>query len=112
MPIPHDIEAEIRFLTKEEGGRISPVFSGYRPQFYYDGRDWNAPHEYPDTYTVNPGDTVRAYLGFMSPQEHHGKIDVGMEFKIREGSRIVGEGVVTKIIDLPNSAKRALERNT
>jgi len=111
MPIPHDIEVEIRFLTKEEGGRSTPAFSGYRPQFYYQGRDWDARHEYPDTYTVNPGETVRAYIGFLSPQEHHGKINVGMDFKIREGSRVVAEGVVKKIIELPNSAKRALKRS-
>ena len=112
MPVPKDIEAEIRFLTTEEGGRSSPAFSGYRPQFYYDGRDWDAPHEYPDSYTVFPGETVRAFLGFLSPQEHIGKITVGMKFEIREGTRTVGTGVVTKIIDLPESAKRIQSSNT
>jgi elongation factor Tu len=111
MPVPKDIEAEIYYLTPEEGGRSSPAFTGYRPQFYYDGRDWGASHIYPDVEVANPGETVRAYLGFLSPEEHLGKIKVGMEFEIREGARIVGKGVVTKIMELENSAGRASKRN-
>ncbi len=107
MPIPKDIEADIYFLTPEEGGRSNPVFSNYRPQFYYDGRDWDAPHVYPDVAQVYPGDTVRAYLGFLSPKEHYGKVHVGMKFLIREGARTVGKGIVTKIIELEQSANRA-----
>lgn len=107
MSVPKDIEARIYFLTPEEGGRSTPAFTGYRPQFYYNGRDWDASHIYPDNETVNPGETARTFLGFMSPEEHFGKINIGMEFQIREGSRIVGKGVVTKIIDLEQSAKRA-----
>ena len=105
MSVPNDIEAEIYFLTFEEGGRKSAVFSNYRPQFYYNGHDWDAPQTYPDVEQVNPGDTVRAYLGFLSPKEHFGKIYIGMEFLIREGARTVGKGVITKIKDLEQSAK-------
>ena len=112
MPVPRDIEAEIYFLTPEEGGRSTPAFSNYRPQFYYNGHDWDAPHTYPDVEQVNPGDTVRAYLGFLSPQEHLGKVYVGMEFEIREGARTVGKGVVTKIIELEQSANRAVKSAT
>ena len=107
MSVPKDIETEIYFLTKEEGGRSTPVFTGYRPQFYYNEQDWDAPHIYPDVEVVNPGETVRAYLGFLSPQEHYGEIHVGMEFLIREGSRTVGKGIVTKIIELEQSANHA-----
>jgi translation elongation factor EF-Tu-like GTPase len=107
LKIPHDIEAEIYFLTTEEGGRLGPAFDDYRPQFFYDGHDWDARHLYPDVKQVNPGETVRAYLGFMSPAEHLGKIFVNMPFQIREGARIVGKGKVTKIIELEESAKRA-----
>jgi len=91
----------------EEGGRSKPAQSNYRPQFYYNGRDWDAPHLYPDVEQAYPGETVRAYIGFLSPQEHLGKIHIGMEFLIREGTRTVGKGVITKIIELEESANRA-----
>ena len=107
MPVPKDIEAEIYFLTAEEGGRSTPAFTGYRPQFFYNNQDWDASHIYPDVEVANPGETVRAYLGFLSPKEHLGEVHVGMEFFIREGARTVGKGVVTRIIELENSANRA-----
>ncbi|MFT5702670.1 MAG: translation elongation factor EF-Tu-like GTPase [Rickettsiales bacterium] len=107
MEIPKDIEAEIYFLTSKEGGRSSPACDGYRPQFYYNNHDWDARHLYPDVEKVNPGDTVRTYLGFMSPQEHFGKVYVGMEFLVREGSRIVGKGKITKVLELEKSAKNS-----
>jgi len=109
MPrLPRDIEATIKFLTAEEGGRNTPIWSGYRGQFHYVGDDgvWDAPHEYPDVEKVMPGDSVRAYLAFMSPMEHLNRIKVGLPFEIREGYRLIGNGVVTKIIDLPESANR------
>ena len=106
MPVPKDIEAEIYFLTPEEGGRSTPVFTGYRPQFYYNEQDWDASHIYPETDLVKPGETVRAYLGFLSPKEHYGKVYEGMDFLIREGARTVGKGTITKIIELEQSAKK------
>ena len=65
---PADIEAVITFLTFEEGGRKTPVFSGYRPQFYYDGHDWDAAQNYVGVLEVHPGQTATAQLIFMSPQ--------------------------------------------
>jgi hypothetical protein len=59
---------------------------------------------------VNPGDTVRAYLGFLSPKEHLGKIYPDMLFEIREGARTVGRGKVTKIIELEASANRVKQQ--
>lgn len=110
--MPRDIEAKLYFLTTEEGGRSVPAVSGYRPQFFYNGLDWDAPHEYPDVEKVKPGDTVRAFLAFMSPQEHLGKIQVGMEFLVREGTQTVARGKVTQILDLKRSAARHWLKNT
>ena len=62
---PRDIEAEIIFLPTEKGGCLSPTYSGYRGQFYYDGMDWDALQFYPDVEQVNSGDTVRVF--FQSP---------------------------------------------
>lgn len=101
-----DIEAEIRFLTAEEGGRHTPVRSGYRPQFCYEGHDWDAHEEYPDVELVHPGETVRTFLWFLSPDAHLGRVQVGMKFEIREGPRVVGCGRVTKILNLAESAER------
>lgn len=105
-PFPPDIEAEIRFLTTEEGGRNTPVRSGYRPQFYYDRHDWDAHQEYPDVEWVHPGETARTLLRFLSPDAHLGRVQVGMEFEVREGARVVGRGRVTEILNLAESAER------
>ena len=105
-----DIEAEITLLTTEEGGRQGPAFSGYRPQFYYDGHDWDAVHSYIGVESVYPGQTVMAYLSFVSPQYHVGKLYPDKEFLLRKGQRVVGKGRVTKILELEESAKKAEER--
>ncbi len=105
---PKDVEAKIIFLTPEEGGRTNPVFSGYRPQFYYDGHDWDAVHNYVGVVEpVYPGQTVIAYLSFLSPQHHLGKLHPGKEFLIREGQKVVARGKVTKILELEESAKHS-----
>ena len=106
MPVPRDIEAIVEFLPESQGGRSSPAKSGYRPQFFYAGKDWDAPHEYPDVPEVAPGERARAFIGFLSPAEHDGNITVGMPFLIREGSRIVGYGSVTELLELAASAQR------
>ncbi len=98
-----DIEAEISFVPTEQGGRRTLAFSGYRPQFYYDGRDWDAEHAYPDVESVSPGQTVRALLWFFSPHKHVGRVYPGMEFQIREGDRTVGRGKITKILHLEDA---------
>jgi translation elongation factor EF-Tu-like GTPase len=54
---------------------------------------------YPESEKVFPGDTVKAHLRFLSPQEHHGNISVGMPFLIREGARTVAYGIVTRVFD-------------
>src|ERR1700744_2508347 len=102
-----DIEAEITFVSTEQGGRKSPAFSGYRPQFYYDGMDWAAQQEYPDVEKVLPGQTVRTLLTFFRPEAHFGRVFQGMEFTVREGSRTVAHGKVTKILRLAELEKKA-----
>src|SRR5882672_78406 len=106
MNRPKDVEAEVTFLPTAHGGRQGPVFRDYRPQFYYAGHDWDAAHEYPDVPQVNPGDTVRVYLAFLSPAAHVGKLRPGMAFLIREGSKVVAYGSVTRLLDLESSAAR------
>jgi translation elongation factor EF-Tu-like GTPase len=103
---PHDAEARLTFLRTEDGGKQHSVTSDYRPQFHYDGRDWDARHFYPDVERVNPGDTVRVILSFLSPAQHIGKLAVGSPFVIREGQKIVGYGAITKLIELETSAER------
>ena len=92
-------EAQITFLRTEEGGRKSPVRSGYRPQFRYAGADWDAVQEYLGADWVNPGDVVTARLIFFRPEFHRGRIAPGMPFEIAEGSRVVGRGVITRVYD-------------
>lgn len=89
---PPDIEAEIAFVSIEQGGRKTPMCSGYRPQFCYDGLDWDADQEYPDVESVLHGQTVRALLRFFRPEAHVGRIYPGMEFQVREGSCVVAHG--------------------
>jgi translation elongation factor EF-Tu-like GTPase len=107
-----DIDAEITFLPTKDGGRNGPAFSGYRPQFYYDGHDWDAIHTYPDVKQVNPGDTVRAFSSFISPECHCGKLWPGNLFLIREGQRVVGYGIVKQIIELETSAKSKIAEDS
>lgn len=101
---PH-IEAEIRFLTTEEGGRQGYVASGYGSQFYYDGEDHGAFHEYPDVDRVFPGETARVHLTFLHPEYHIGRVYPGKEFQIRDGIRVVASGRVTKILSLESPAE-------
>jgi hypothetical protein len=102
----YDIEGIVTFLTAADGGRSTPALSGYRPQFHYDGSDWDAMQTYPDVERVEPGMTIRVLFTFTRPQQHDGKLQVGKPFLIREGRRIVGYGAVTKLLELANSAQR------
>ena len=104
----YDIEATVTFLPTEHGGRQGYALSGYRPQFYYDGHDWDAAYHFADVERVEPGQTVRALLQFISPDAHVGKLKPGSAFLVREGQRIVGYGAVTKILSLEESARQVL----
>ncbi len=93
---PHtEFESEIYVLTKEEGGRHTPFFKGYKPQFYIRTTDVTGSVELPEgTEMVMPGDTVNLKVKLTSEVA----MEDGMRFAIREGGRTVGAGVVTKII--------------
>lgn len=93
---PHtDFEAEIYVSTKEEGGRHTPFFANYRPQFYFRTTDVTGQIILPkDKEMVLPGDNVKVTVQLIAPIA----MDEGLRFAIREGGRTVGAGVVTKII--------------
>lgn len=92
------LEAEIYYLTEQEGGRKTAVNNGYRGQFHYNGKDWDTPQQFIDKETCNLGETVKVYLQTLSPDFHIGHFFVGQEFETREGSKIVGKGKITRII--------------
>jgi len=93
---PHsEFEAEAYILTKEEGGRHTPFFSGYKPQFYIRTADVTGEAALPEgTEMVMPGDTVNLKIKLMCPVA----LEEKQKFAIREGGRTVGAGVVSKII--------------
>ncbi|NPA81193.1 MAG: elongation factor Tu [Epsilonproteobacteria bacterium] len=93
---PHtDFEAEVYVLTKEEGGRHTPFFNNYRPQFYVRTTDVTGSITLPEgTEMVMPGDNVKIKVSLIAPIA----LEEGTRFAIREGGRTVGAGVVTKII--------------
>jgi elongation factor Tu len=92
---PHTkFEAEAYVLTKEEGGRHTPFFNGYRPQFYFRTTDVTGVATLPaGTEMVMPGDNVKLQIELITPIA----MEEGLRFAIREGGRTVGAGVVTKI---------------
>jgi elongation factor Tu len=93
---PHThFEAEVYVLTKEEGGRHTPFFKGYRPQFYFRTTDVTGSVELPQgVEMVMPGDNIQMTIELITPIA----MDEGLRFAIREGGRTVGAGVVTKIL--------------
>ena len=94
---PHTkFEAEVYVLSKEEGGRHTPFFKGYRPQFYFRTTDVTGAVELPEgTEMVMPGDNIQMKVELISPIA----MEDGLRFAIREGGRTVGAGVVAKIIE-------------
>jgi len=93
---PHTkFEAEVYILTKDEGGRHTPFFKGYRPQFYFRTTDVTGACELPEgTEMVMPGDNVQMVVELIAPIA----MEDGLRFAIREGGRTVGAGVVAKIL--------------
>ncbi len=92
---PHTkFEAEVYILTKEEGGRHTPFFKGYRPQFYF--RTTDVTGELPEgVEMVMPGDNIQMVVDLIAPIA----MEDGLRFAIREGGRTVGAGVVAKILE-------------
>ncbi len=94
---PHTkFEAEVYILTKEEGGRHTPFFKGYRPQFYFRTTDVTGAVELPEgVEMVMPGDNIKMVVELIAPIA----MEDGLRFAIREGGRTVGAGVVAKILE-------------
>jgi len=94
---PHTrFEAEVYVLSKEEGGRHTPFFKGYRPQFYFRTTDVTGACELPEgTEMVMPGDNIKMDVTLIAPIA----MEEGLRFAIREGGRTVGAGVVAKIVE-------------
>jgi elongation factor Tu len=93
---PHtDFEAQVYILSKDEGGRHTPFFNGYRPQFYFRTTDVTGTATLPEgVEMVMPGDNVEMVVEMIAPIA----MEEGLRFAIREGGRTVGAGRVTKII--------------
>jgi translation elongation factor EF-Tu-like GTPase len=96
------IEAEITFLRSEEGGRTGPAYAGYRPAIYYDDDEggWDAVYDWETDDPILPGATLRARVCFVSPEAHRGRLYIGKEFRLQEGSHVVALGRVTKLFGL------------
>jgi elongation factor Tu len=94
---PHTkYECEVYILSKDEGGRHTPFFNGYRPQFYFRTTDVTGAATLPaGTEMVMPGDNVSMTVELIAPVA----MEQGLKFAIREGGRTVGAGVVSKIIE-------------
>jgi elongation factor Tu len=93
---PHTkFEAEVYCLSKDEGGRHTPFFSGYRPQFYFRTTDVTGTADLVGADMCMPGDNVRLSVELHKPIA----MDDGVRFAIREGGRTVGSGVVTTVIE-------------
>jgi len=94
---PHkEFEAEVYVLSKDEGGRHTPFFKGYRPQFYFRTTDVTGDIELPSgVEMVMPGDNTQFHVKLIVPVA----MEEGLRFAIREGGRTVGAGVVSKILD-------------
>jgi elongation factor Tu len=94
---PHThFECEVYILGKDEGGRHTPFFNGYRPQFYFRTTDVTGSCELPEGIEmVMPGDNVKMTVKLIAPIA----MEEGLRFAIREGGRTVGAGVVSKIIE-------------
>jgi elongation factor Tu len=94
---PHTkFEAEVYVLSKEEGGRHTPFFNGYRPQFYFRTTDVTGSVDLPKgTEMVMPGDKIKVTVSLINPNA----MEEGLRFAIREGGRTVGAGVVAKILE-------------
>ena len=94
---PHTkFDCEVYILSKEEGGRHTPFFSNYRPQFYFRTTDVTGAVELPEgSEMVMPGDNISMVVDLISPIA----MEEGLRFAIREGGRTVGAGVVSKVIE-------------
>ena len=94
---PHtEYEAQVYVLSKDEGGRHTPFFNGYKPQFYIRTTDVTGEIQLPDgVEMIMPGDNVEMKVKLITPVA----LDEQLRFAVREGGRTVGSGVITKVIE-------------
>ena len=97
MNRPPHFEAEVHFLSAEEGGRKTPCISGYRPTIRYsDDGLWSAEQNFIGKDSINPGEDVTSQMALLEPGYHVGRLVVGTEFTLTEGAKVVARGIVTK----------------
>ena len=107
MPSPRDVEVTFEEISSEQGGLSHSLVTGARPQFFYRGHDWDCHVEIIAPVADAQPVGVRAFLAFLSPDEHLGRLNVGMAFVLRHGRRTVAFGTIVRLVDLEASAKRA-----
>jgi translation elongation factor EF-Tu-like GTPase len=96
---PH-ARAQVTYLTAEQGGRQTPVFSAYRGQIHYEGEHegWDAEQFFIGRDVVKPGESSECEIYFASPEKHLYRVGPGIRFRVQEGGRVVGNGVITEIL--------------
>jgi hypothetical protein len=96
-----DFIADLKYLTREEGGRQTPAFSGYRPQvkFDFDEMQTSGQQTFLNKDIVHPGDTVEAAIRILSVEHFENRLTEGMTFEFREGSRVIGTGKIMSILN-------------
>jgi hypothetical protein len=97
---PPHLQAEVRFLSRAEGGREGPLVAGYKAQLHLDDRTLDAVCAFSERDPVRPGDTVIASIWLASHDGHVGWLHPGKSFELREGATIVARGVVTRVTGL------------
>jgi hypothetical protein len=101
--VPVDIEAELTLISPENGGREKQFFCGMRPQFYYDGQDWDCTLQILNDPVFAHGQTITAFFGFVTPSAHFGKLVLGKEFLLRDGHKVIAQGRVKAVWSLARS---------
>lgn len=100
-PREPDFIAEIYAIKTKDGGRLSPLFSGYRPDhdFGIEGMLNGGMHEYPETGTIEIGETGKVNIWLLAPEYQENRLFSGMEFTAQEGARIVCKGKIISVIN-------------
>lgn len=103
----YDIKVEISVIPTNAGGRKNPFCNGFRPEFNYDGVNCIVALSTSEGIEwVYPGQTVMAYIVFMNPHRHVGKIYPGKEFTLIEGNSVIANGKILEILELESAGNR------
>jgi translation elongation factor EF-Tu-like GTPase len=94
------IEVELTLLPTERSGRRAPIYSGFPSAIQIDERAWDAMPELQQLEFIFPGESARAFISFRNPASQSGKLSPGKSFRLLEGCRVIGEGRVTRVLDL------------